>query len=321
MYAFQFCSNLAVVCLPPNVEKVGYGAFGWCSGLISVTFPSSLRILETLAFQNCTRLTDVALPNLTALGDYAFSRCFSLVNVTLSNSLLDIGTGSFDHCCELQTITFPPNLKSIGEKALFKCSSLKVISNQSKVPFSTSLVESILPNLVWLTSSGATQSKDGATALEEVKQFLPSLQYASRSCWDLFGPGPGRGKYQRTIVSSCQARFWSTTYGIMCSQSFAQRGLMRVPATMWLLGERSDMHRENGEPPQGLPLPAELIELILGFIEIRSLPQPHDVGRLVGAAANDSYVEESDEGGSVGDTSDEDERNVEESDELAFGAK
>ena len=55
--AFAHCENLKQVIFDPGsaVTEIQYNAF-YCSGLESFTAPSSLRKIDTMAFQNCWKL-------------------------------------------------------------------------------------------------------------------------------------------------------------------------------------------------------------------------------------------------------------------------
>merc|ERR1712000_512603 len=57
--AFQGCSGLTSLTLPPSLTSVGEAAFQGCSGLTSLTLPPSLTSVATSAFRNCSGLTSV----------------------------------------------------------------------------------------------------------------------------------------------------------------------------------------------------------------------------------------------------------------------
>lgn len=186
-YAFLGCENLTRVTFPKGVRKIKGGLFIGCTSLTEVkveagnanycvtdgilmstdgqtlvyypmwkeqkeyTVPSSVRTLESAAFDGCRHLEKVSLPNgvtsipgnlfhycknltsvtipssVTRIEDNAFSDCSALPTVQLPKSLVEIGSGAFSSCSALTSVTIPHGVKRIGELALGNCGALQEV--------------------------------------------------------------------------------------------------------------------------------------------------------------------------------------------------
>ncbi len=70
--AFDGCTGLTTLNLG-NVKEVGRFAFYGCTGLTSVTFPSTIDLIERWSFGDCANLATVSIPNTVGyIGRYAF---------------------------------------------------------------------------------------------------------------------------------------------------------------------------------------------------------------------------------------------------------
>ena len=84
LYAFQNCTNLQSITLPPNVTQIKYSAFFGCTSLASIDLPSSLTTIEQDGFHNCSGLTSLTLgENVTTIASSAFSNCTNLASITI----------------------------------------------------------------------------------------------------------------------------------------------------------------------------------------------------------------------------------------------
>ncbi len=99
----------------------------------SVTFPSSVREIDSWTFNGCTELSAVTLPNgLEKLGNGAFTGCTRLSAATIPASLTEIGTAAFADC-GLSRVTLQAGLTSIGDSMFSGCQKLMVINIPSSV--------------------------------------------------------------------------------------------------------------------------------------------------------------------------------------------
>jgi len=61
----------------------------------------------SLAFQNCTGLTNVKIPNtVTNIGGHTFQGCTNLTSITIPESVTFIGDYTFYGCTRLTMVTF-----------------------------------------------------------------------------------------------------------------------------------------------------------------------------------------------------------------------
>ena len=95
----QGCKNTVI---PSNVETIGYGAFNSHENLTSITLPSSLVIIDTLAFNN-TGLTSITIPaSVRVINNSAFRYCDNLTSITSEiKTPLGIPDDVFSHRAEV----------------------------------------------------------------------------------------------------------------------------------------------------------------------------------------------------------------------------
>lgn len=102
---FRGCSGLTSITIPSNVMHIGDYAFNK-AGLTSITIPSSVISIGVQSFGRC-RLDSVTLNNGLKLIDYmAFANCSSLSSITIPSSVEFIGGYAFSGCRNLTKIIF-----------------------------------------------------------------------------------------------------------------------------------------------------------------------------------------------------------------------
>jgi uncharacterized repeat protein (TIGR02543 family) len=112
---------------------IGKDAFYLCRELKSITFPNSLKTIDSRAFRGCYALETVKFGNsLLAIGKDAFNGC-KLKAVVLPDSLRAIGADAFVGCINLSTVKLGKSVTSIGGWAFFGCKKLKEINIPSSV--------------------------------------------------------------------------------------------------------------------------------------------------------------------------------------------
>ena len=102
-----------------------------------ITLPGSYNgeeyILGSMAFADCTTLTDVTIPNkVKTIGICAFKGCSGLKNITIPSSVTQIDSAAFNECVALKEIIIPSSVTNIGDYAFRKCSGLTSI----EIPYS-----------------------------------------------------------------------------------------------------------------------------------------------------------------------------------------
>lgn len=125
---FQGRTDITDVVIPPNITRIGSGAFRNCTNLKRVTIQAPLEEIPYLAFSGCSKLTSIVLPSsLKTIGNVAFSECKALSHIDFPQSLTTIGTNAF-YMTGLSEISIPKNATLIGEYAFSQCHSLTKIS-------------------------------------------------------------------------------------------------------------------------------------------------------------------------------------------------
>lgn len=114
-----------VITFSGNLTAIEAEAFKNCSTLTGITFPDSLKRIETYAFAG-SGLTSLSLPDATyGIGDYAFYNCRNLTVIDL-NKVVIIGSYAFKDC-SLTSVYIPETADSFGHGP-FKCSTLTKFS-------------------------------------------------------------------------------------------------------------------------------------------------------------------------------------------------
>lgn len=94
----------------------------------SVVIPSSVKVIQELAFARCESLEKVTLPEeLFVIGKSAFSNCVSLKMVTLPEKLFVIEADAFRNT-GLTSVTLPKGLEYLETDAFKECNNLAEIN-------------------------------------------------------------------------------------------------------------------------------------------------------------------------------------------------
>ncbi len=129
--AFENCTSLRSVKLPPTVTKIDVDAFSGCRNLEEITGLSDCSITEigTDAFYGCSKLKSLDFSNstFTALPEKAFSGLRSLTTLTVPKTLTTVGAQAFSSCEKIEEVTglSDCNITSLGESAFASCTNLK----------------------------------------------------------------------------------------------------------------------------------------------------------------------------------------------------
>lgn len=122
--AFESCSGLTSITIPPTVETIDGSAF-LSSGLTSVVIPDGVTAIRVRAFEGCKQLTSVVLPNsVTTIEDYVCKGCTSLSSVTIPNSVTHIKNYAFQGCSALTSFTIPSSVTTLGYSIWSGCENL-----------------------------------------------------------------------------------------------------------------------------------------------------------------------------------------------------
>ena len=135
--AFEGCEHLTSITLPPNLERIGPGAFRHCHNLSSVDIPNSVTFISSYAFEDCVQLTSITLPpNLESIEDRAFNLCYNLSSVNIPDGVTLIGSLAFSYC-PLTSIDIPNSVTHIGSSVFRGCPLSSV-----NIPASVRIIDS-----------------------------------------------------------------------------------------------------------------------------------------------------------------------------------
>jgi hypothetical protein len=125
-YAFNACTSLVTVVIPPGVTAVMTHAFSQCVAVTTITVPDSVTTIGDYAFSKCTSLTTLAIPDqVTTIEICAFQKCVSLTTLTISDSVTTIGAYAYENCTSLTDINIPCSGTTIGNCAFDGCPLLQ----------------------------------------------------------------------------------------------------------------------------------------------------------------------------------------------------
>ena len=117
------CKHIIIGSLVKSIPEECFADFKY---LHTVTFqnPSSLETINSGAFRNCTKLTDIKLPNIRSIEKFVFDDCVALKSITIPTSVSSIGSFAFNDCKSLNDIILPVSITNIGRYAFMDCSAL-----------------------------------------------------------------------------------------------------------------------------------------------------------------------------------------------------
>ncbi len=149
--AFKNCSAITKVRIPDSVTSIGDYAFHNCRGLMEVSLGNSVAYIGDYAFssypENDKGWRSVSIPDsVSYIGKNAFSIprgslyisfgentaergegwCAVACNIDISGS--SIPSNAFLNCNEITSISINENVTSIGSRAFYGCSGLKVLT-------------------------------------------------------------------------------------------------------------------------------------------------------------------------------------------------
>lgn len=161
--AFENCTSMTSVELPPGVTLINEWTFSGCTGLTTISIPPSITSISNFAFAGCTSLTGVSIPeSVTNLGPRAFFHCIKLASLSVDGAntnysswdgvlfnksrttlllyplaksgvyvipegVTGIGDYAFNQCGGLTGITIPSGVATIGNQAFQWCQSLAAL--------------------------------------------------------------------------------------------------------------------------------------------------------------------------------------------------
>lgn len=146
--------------IPSTVKIIDYLAFDGCTGLTSITIPGSVKSIANSSFRGCGGLTSITVDssntvydsrnNCNAIIETATDKLVRGSNVTvIPGDIKAISNYAFSGCSGLTNVTIPAGVTSIGNDSFTGCSGLTVITIPSGV---TSIADSVFFGCKGLTS-------------------------------------------------------------------------------------------------------------------------------------------------------------------------
>lgn len=116
--SFYKCKKLTIVQLPFCLTEIGANAFAF-SNVTQIQFPSSIKTIQSSAFENCLNLTEVNFGNtaLKRIHSSCFNKCKRLTSVVFSRNLTHIYKYAFNGTA-IKIFSLPQSVVKIGYQSL-----------------------------------------------------------------------------------------------------------------------------------------------------------------------------------------------------------
>lgn len=139
--AFYKCNRLQDLDFS-SVLSIGKAAFFDCVRFTHVNFSTEIQQLEAQAFKQCTGITQIDIPegiSISKIPDECFYLCTSLKDIKLPADIITIGSRAFYNCSDLRVLDFrKTNLDTINAQAFWGCLNLSyVLLPETLVTFKT----------------------------------------------------------------------------------------------------------------------------------------------------------------------------------------
>ena len=140
-----------------DVTAIGERAFSGCPNITSVTIGTNIQTIAPSAFKGCAKIATVNFNaiNCTSMRGLGVWSVFDdsvdvLTTLNIGNSVTRIPDHAFAYCLKINSLTLPPSVVRIGEKAFFGCSS---IPGTITIPSSIELLgKSAFSNCIGITA-------------------------------------------------------------------------------------------------------------------------------------------------------------------------
>lgn len=124
-YAFYGCGQLAHANLPAGLEAIRTNAFAGCAPLGDLTIPANIREIGYHAFEATSWLgahqADNTRDGIIYIGRFAYQALLSCPkSVDIENGTEMLCEGLFDGRSDVTSVTLPPTLRRIGERAFYE---------------------------------------------------------------------------------------------------------------------------------------------------------------------------------------------------------
>ena len=177
-FAFAFL-NLKSITLPEHLERINSVAFLNCTGLTEINIPASVNSIDSTAFVGCSNLQSVTVDENNPTYD-SRDNCNAIIRTedntlvigcahsTIPETVTRIGDSAFKSCIALKSVSLPDGLTQIDDMAFADCTSLKEIT----IPENTKLGKDVFKNVIGLTIYGYPDSDACAYAQSHGIEFV-----------------------------------------------------------------------------------------------------------------------------------------------------
>ena len=256
-----------------GVESIRPYAFADNAYLTSVSFPTSLKVIQDQAFDNCENLDISTLPSsLTELGDYAFQNC-AIKTISLGANLTTIGTAPFNNISTLTSIsinTSNPNYSSDSGVLYDKNKTLLVqypagkTSTSYDIPTTVKTVgERALVAAEKLTMVSLPENLDsignyafiGTTNISAVRANMPTPMKINEDCFypcfstaTLYVPYGKKSLYQSTPYWSQFTNIVENQDNTVIATTSTNNELIKIARTQgWIASTATQMTKADAE--------------------------------------------------------------------------
>ena len=127
--SFYLTNGIETIDLPNSLQTIGNSSF-MASSIEHITIPSSVRTIESQAFDLCPNLSSITIEEgVTTIGSSAFDRNIVLTSITIPNSVTNLGEYCFNGCSGMTSLTIGSGLTLLPHQAFSYCTSLVDITS------------------------------------------------------------------------------------------------------------------------------------------------------------------------------------------------
>ncbi len=124
-------SEVKSVVIEEGITSIDTRAFAECDKLTNVSLPKSMSKIGWRAFYDCTGLEKVTIPSgVTQIDSDAFYGCTNLKSIEfedITSGIMNIESGVFKDCISLASIKIPYSVKTIQSNTFGGCAGLKEV--------------------------------------------------------------------------------------------------------------------------------------------------------------------------------------------------
>ena len=131
----SYCGAIQKVVMSGNITRLDSNAFQDCVRLTEVVFNEGLESIMNCAFMNCVSLETITIPNsVLRISSSAFKDCKNLKSVTLSANLQELSGSLFWYCTSLESIIIPASVKTVSGSVFADCTNLTTVYFTGDMP-------------------------------------------------------------------------------------------------------------------------------------------------------------------------------------------